>query len=110
MVAVSLKKKKNAFRARIQAKHSNGCHCIMTARQESGLYRTVMYSLVCVLVCRILQKFVFFFFSSRRRHMRLQGDGCSDVCSSDLRVDVASRHCTHELNTALRESAGLVRK
>src|SRR2546426_5576160 len=28
----------------------------------------------------------FFFFSSRRRHTRLQGDWSSDVCSSDLRV------------------------
>src|ERR1039457_7671291 len=28
--------------------------------------------------------FIFFFFSSRRRHTRLQGDWSSDVCSSDL--------------------------
>src|SRR5256885_4576048 len=28
-----------------------------------------------------------FFFSSRRRHTRLQGDWSSDVCSSDLSVD-----------------------
>src|SRR5256885_6796775 len=28
----------------------------------------------------------FFFFSSRRRHTRLQGDWSSDVCSSDLMV------------------------
>src|SRR5256885_208730 len=28
--------------------------------------------------------FVYFFFSSRRRHTRLQGDWSSDVCSSDL--------------------------
>src|SRR5256885_10145082 len=28
--------------------------------------------------------FVVFFFSSRRRHTRLQGDWSSDVCSSDL--------------------------
>src|SRR5256885_9595177 len=28
--------------------------------------------------------FQFFFFSSRRRHTRLQGDWSSDVCSSDL--------------------------
>src|SRR5256885_6133307 len=28
----------------------------------------------------------FFFFSSRRRHTRLQGDWSSDVCSSDLDV------------------------
>src|SRR5256885_5028649 len=30
------------------------------------------------------QRFVLFFFSSRRRHTRLQGDWSSDVCSSDL--------------------------
>src|SRR2546426_6037394 len=28
----------------------------------------------------------FFFFSSRRRHTRLQGDWSSDVCSSDLMI------------------------
>src|SRR2546426_1117458 len=33
-------------------------------------------------VCRVLARF--FFFSSRRRHTRLQGDWSSDVCSSDL--------------------------
>src|SRR5256885_11813319 len=31
---------------------------------------------------------MFFFFSSRRRHTRLQGDWSSDVCSSDLFADV----------------------
>src|SRR6266446_8612935 len=31
----------------------------------------------------------FFFFSSRRRHTRLQGDWSSDVCSSDLRTPVS---------------------
>src|SRR5215467_15423665 len=30
------------------------------------------------------EDYVFFFFSSRRRHTRLQGDWSSDVCSSDL--------------------------
>src|SRR5256885_5437618 len=30
----------------------------------------------------------FFFFSSRRRHTRLQGDWSSDVCSSDLNLDL----------------------
>src|SRR2546430_12815770 len=30
-----------------------------------------------------------FFFSSRRRHWRLQGDWSSDVCSSDLPTDSA---------------------
>src|SRR5688500_19145321 len=33
---------------------------------------------------RSLKYFLFFFFSSRRRHTRLQGDWSSDVCSSDL--------------------------
>src|SRR5256885_1730730 len=33
---------------------------------------------------------LFFFFSSRRRHTRLQGDWSSDVCSSDLAVFAAS--------------------
>src|SRR2546426_6379576 len=31
----------------------------------------------------------FFFFSSRRRHTRLQGDWSSDVCSSDLELTTA---------------------
>src|SRR2546426_2154972 len=35
---------------------------------------------------RSLVRFVFFFFSSRRRHTRLQGDWSSDVCSSDLSI------------------------
>src|SRR6266850_5969339 len=32
---------------------------------------------------------IFFFFSSRRRHTRLQGDWSSDVCSSDLDGSIA---------------------
>src|SRR6266446_8624133 len=35
--------------------------------------------------------YLFFFFSSRRRHTRLQGDWSSDVCSSDLRREVVER-------------------
>ena len=33
---------------------------------------------------------IFFFFSSRRRHTRLQGDWSSDVCTSDLSVIILS--------------------
>src|SRR5256885_3555437 len=36
----------------------------------------------CVYCVRVVC--IFFFFSSRRRHTRLQGDWSSDVCSSDL--------------------------
>src|SRR5437764_15075260 len=38
--------------------------------------------------------FVFFFFSSRRRHTRYIGDWSSDVCSSDL----ASRTLLYDIN------------
>src|SRR3989454_7732720 len=44
-----------------------------------------------------------FFFSSRRRHTRLQGDWSSDVCSSDL--EIASRAL--EANGALIRVASL---
>src|SRR5256885_13047970 len=33
---------------------------------------------------RVMARIFSFFFSSRRRHTRLQGDWSSDVCSSDL--------------------------
>src|SRR5256885_7761493 len=34
-----------------------------------------------------------FFFSSRRRHTRLQGDWSSDVCSSDLKCGLILSAC-----------------
>src|SRR5256885_4907561 len=39
----------------------------------------------------VLSCFDFFFFSSRRRHTRLQGDWSSDVCSSDLTRQAENR-------------------
>src|SRR5256885_6662587 len=42
---------------------------------------------MCMNICdaiRSYQEKSVFFFSSRRRHTRLQGDWSSDVCSSDL--------------------------
>src|SRR2546426_9132588 len=39
---------------------------------------------MCWPVMVMLSRLIFFFFSSRRRHTRLQGDWSSDVCSSDL--------------------------
>src|SRR2546430_6846932 len=36
------------------------------------------------LYCDLIYCFVFFFFSSRRRHTRFDCDWSSDVCSSDL--------------------------
>src|SRR6266566_6000079 len=38
--------------------------------------------------------YCFFFFSSRRRHTRLQGDWSSDVCSSDLVGEAATQELT----------------
>src|SRR5256885_11335407 len=68
---------------------------------------------------------VFFFFSSRRRHTRLQGDWSSDVCSSDLlkvltdSIDVPARQVVisalvveinrdrfHELGITFRDTSG----
>src|SRR5256885_10940562 len=46
----------------------------------------MVYAAVKDLHDRSLQQYCLFFFSSRRRHTRLQGDWSSDVCSSDLLV------------------------
>src|SRR5256885_16121445 len=50
---------------------------------------------------------LFFFFSSRRRHTRLQGDWSSDVCSSDLGIDdfaLAKRKAARQLGASERQS------
>src|SRR5256885_12793821 len=47
--------------------------CLVTGDEKAY---AVHYLLYC--------EYLFFFFSSRRRHTRLQGDWSSDVCSSDL--------------------------
>src|SRR5256885_7943099 len=54
-------------------------------------------------MCLVL--FVFFFFSSRRRHTRLQGDWSSDVCSSDLIKNAASLVAAQFHGDALRNAA-----
>src|SRR3989449_11456228 len=47
---------------------------------------------MCWSVCVSCVYFVFFFFfSSRRRHTRCSRDWSSDVCSSDLLIQVAGR-------------------
>src|SRR5260221_9661046 len=46
--------------------------------------------------CRVLLcVFLFFFFSSRRRHTRSLCDWSSDVCSSDLRQGVNEIYVAH---------------
>src|SRR5256885_2043778 len=42
--------------------------------------------------CTAMKQRFYFFFSSRRRHTRLQGDWSSDVCSSDLPQITAADH------------------
>src|SRR6266850_3491823 len=54
---------------------------------------------------------IFFFFSSRRRHTRLQGDWSSDVCSSDLdalvkRIQNAFDRVAWEKDLVLCEGSG----
>src|SRR5437899_10091816 len=49
---------------------------------------------------------MFFFFSSRRRHTRCLSDWSSDVCSSDLRVNLRepSAHLRHDLGLRQRRA------
>src|SRR5256885_10080237 len=55
---------------------------VRSRRSDTGVYYSGL---------RILRALCFFFFSSRRRHTRLQGDWSSDVCSSDLSYAVTDR-------------------
>src|SRR5256885_3714175 len=48
---------------------------------------------------------LFFFFSSRRRHTRLQGDWSSDVCSSDLALRLAEVLIPRQLPQRINEHA-----
>src|SRR5699024_11846524 len=52
-----------------------------------------------------LSTFVFFFFSSRRRHTRSKRDWSSDVCSSDLRSDLHMSYAVCRMQKV--KSAGL---
>src|SRR5256885_5032833 len=45
----------------------------------------------------------FFFFSSRRRHTRLQGDWSSDVCSSDLTGSSGTANVVSPPNTPFQD-------
>src|SRR5256885_8374525 len=47
-------------------------------------FYTLLLFLITPISCSSLVFMILFFFSSRRRHTRLQGDWSSDVCSSDL--------------------------
>src|SRR2546426_9388462 len=54
-----------------------------------------MLGYALILILHRLVCSTFFFFSSRRRHTRLQGDWSSDVCSSDLSWTPSIRTSTH---------------
>src|SRR5256885_2298253 len=51
--------------------------CVVRAKEAGRVYIHLIMNLV------VAMKAEPFFFSSRRRHTRLQGDWSSDVCSSD---------------------------
>src|SRR5256885_12134788 len=67
---------------------------------ESG-YRRRLLRCECRLCASKNESFarirLVFFFSSRRRHTRLQGDWSSDVCSSDLALSVIAVPILEEL-------------
>src|SRR5256885_3320452 len=61
----------------------------------------------------LLLEFLVFFFSSRRRHTRLQGDWSSDVCSSDLTIFIcrsAGRVSRRTIVSTAEGVAGLVKE
>src|SRR5256885_7814528 len=51
-----------------------------------------------------------FFFSSRRRHTRLQGDWSSDVCSSDLPAVVVHAHTASSYANGFANEPALVER
>src|SRR5688500_19436505 len=59
--------------------------------------------MICLRLCLVV---CFCFFSSRRRHTRLQGDWSSDVCSSDLTPCRAAADCGEDRGIAGTEPAG----
>src|SRR5256885_6466545 len=80
------------------------CICFVLTSTCFTLLLLCFFSVGLILVLRI---FCFFFFSSRRRHTRLQGDWSSDVCSSDLDCSseallVAERRGSADANGAPR--------
>src|SRR5256885_11114555 len=56
------------------------------------------------------ERLMFFFFSSRRRHTRLQGDWSSDVCSSDLVTMIMGQVVSFVRETVRQLIADLVGK
>src|SRR6266850_2084110 len=60
--------------------------------------------------CPVIRRsIVTFFFSSRRRHTRLQGDWSSDVCSSDLPINKRGQRNTERLEMPLEHWIDLAR-
>src|SRR5256885_9686773 len=53
----------------------------------------LMLCVTVFVICVVWFLLSIVFFSSRRRHTRLQGDWSSDVCSSDLQVEASKRRC-----------------
>src|SRR5256885_7233289 len=69
---------------------SNCCPSGRTRQLRAGGIRlTLIPDMMC--------EMSFFFFSSRRRHTRLQGDWSSDVCSSDLIGTISIRCAGRDL-------------
>src|SRR5256885_2916108 len=73
--------------------------CRVVRKAEEKLVRVPVLAAALTVFC--------FFFSSRRRHTRLQGDWSSDVCSSDL---VAANHFEAQAaRDGLVEASGALR-
>src|SRR5256885_5589341 len=73
------------------------------SRLQMSSYRVRTY----VPLVQLRLNVYYFFFSSRRRHTRLQGDWSSDVCSSDLAdPNIAAGFRSHPLRRSRRQYLG----
>src|SRR5256885_9577824 len=75
----------------------NSCTCLSLHRLKRKIEWESRYRAVTQDFVHHGSGRVHFFFSSRRRHTRLQGDWSSDVCSSDLTLAAPRAHLHAEL-------------
>src|SRR5699024_12228530 len=78
----------------VSAADLNNCACFLLSLSHAIFSVSSPISLLLIFTNQQLNdlsiispRFVFFFFSSRRRHTRSKRDWSSDVCSSDLKGD-----------------------
>src|SRR5438445_1614763 len=73
---------------------------------HSQPYQEVIHLFPLYSTISLTQHFIFFFFSSRRRHTRYWRDWSSDVCSSDLQFEPTPQWLEHLQKSSVRFNSG----